>query len=126
MTLLTLFHKLRPYVRPYRWLVAVALVLTFIGSLVAQVNAWILRYTVDSIAGLVESHQGVAQGFNLLLTISSVLVGKEIINVFIQFGQKYYGEKLRIYISRDLAQAVIRRVLIYRLRFSIPAATSQA
>ncbi len=117
MTLYQLFQALRPYVRPYRRFVLLALILTFLGSLTAQVNAWILRYTVDSINGLVERHGGVAEGMRILLLVSLVLVAKEVVNVAIKFGQKYYGEKLRIYISRDLAQLVIERILTYRLAF---------
>ncbi|MCC8165764.1 MAG: ABC transporter ATP-binding protein/permease [Planctomycetes bacterium] len=117
MSLLQLFEKIRPYVRPYRGLVVFALVLTLLGSLTAQVNAWALRYTVDSINGLVEHHQGMKVGWTILLTITGILVGKEVLNVVIQFGQKFYGEKLRIYISRDLAQAVVGRILTYRLAF---------
>ncbi len=117
MTLLELFRAIRPYVRPYRWLVAVALVLTFLGSLTAQVNAWVLRYTVDSINGLVEAHQGVREGWRILAYVSVILVVKEVANVVIKFGQKFYGEKLRIYVSRDMAQLVVERILTYRLAF---------
>ena len=117
MTLYSLFQALRPHVRPYRWLVVLALALTFLGSLTAQVNAWILRYTVDAINGLVELHGGVAEGMRILVFVSLVLVGKEVVNVAIKFGQKFFGEKLRIYISRDLAQLVIERILTYRLAF---------
>ncbi|MBK5721961.1 ABC transporter ATP-binding protein [Dysgonomonas sp. Marseille-P4677] len=117
MTLIQLFKNLWPYVRPYRWLVVLALVLTFVGSLTAQVNAWVLRYTVDEINGLVEAHKGLAEGINILITISVILISKEVINSIIQFGQKFYGEKLRIFISKDLAQSVIDRILTYRLAF---------
>jgi len=47
MTLFQLFRHTRSYIKPYRWLVGLGLVLTFIGSLTKQVNAWVLRYTVD-------------------------------------------------------------------------------
>lgn len=117
MTLIQLFRNLWPYVRPYRWLVVLALVLTFVGSLTAQVNAWVLRYTVDSVNELVEDHKGLAEGMTILITISFILLGKEIINSFIQFGQKFYGEKLRIFVSRDLAQTVIEKILTYRMAF---------
>lgn len=117
MTLLQLFNNIRPYVRPYRWLVVLALVLTLIGSLTAQVNAWVLRYTVDEINALVEAHKGLQEGLNILITISVILISKEIINSFIQFGQKFYGEKIRIYIAKDLAQAVIDKILTYQLAF---------
>jgi ABC-type multidrug transport system fused ATPase/permease subunit len=117
MTLFQLFKNLKPYVYPYRWLVVFALLLTLVGSLTAQVNAWVLRYTVDKINGMVEAHKALQEGVSILITISIILISKEVINSFIQFGQKYYGEKLRIYISQDLAQAVIERVLTYKLAF---------
>ena len=117
MTLRRLFINIAPYVRPYKWLVALALTLTFIGSFTAQVNAWVLRYTVDSISSLLELGKTLQDGWTLLMTISAILLGKEIINVFIQFGQKFFGEKIRIYIAKDLAQAIIERVLTYKMAF---------
>ncbi len=117
MSLFQLFKNIRPFVSPYRGLVVFTLSLTFLGSLIAQVNAWILRYTVDTINELVESHQGLKEGLSILITISVILITKEIVNSFIQFGQKYYGEKLRIYVSRDLAQTVIEKILTYKLAF---------
>ena len=117
MNLSELFKNLRPYVKPYRKLVIATLTLTLIGSFAAQVNALILQYTVDSINGLVESGQGLTAGTDILIFISAVLLGKEILNLFITFGQKYFGEKLRIYVSRDLAQAIIEKILTYRMAF---------
>ncbi len=117
MSLMDLLRDIRPYVRPYRILVILAIILTFLGSLTAQVNAWVLRYTVDSINHLVENHAGISQGEGILVYITAILIGKEVINVLIKFGQNFYGEKLRIYISRDLAQTVIQRILTYRLAF---------
>ncbi len=117
MTLRQLFKQLRPYVKPYHWLVFFTLVLTAIGSFTAQVNAFVLRYTVDQIAILLEQHKGLKEGLSILITISLILIMKEIVNAFIQFGQKYYGEKLRIFISKDLAQTVIEKVLTFKMAF---------
>ena len=91
--------------------------MTLIGSLTAQVNAWILRYAVDGINDLVEANKGIKEGIHILTIITTVLLTKEILNAFISFGQKFYGEKLRIYVSKDLAQAVIDKILAYRLAF---------
>lgn len=52
MTIWSLLRNILPYVLPYRWLVAVTLVLTLIGSLMAQVNAVVLDRAVDSINAL--------------------------------------------------------------------------
>ena len=117
MTLFELFKNIRPFALPYKWLIFLALILTFIGSLTAQVNAWVLRYAVDAINGLLEAHKSLADGVGILTTISVILISKELINLCVQFGQKYYGERLRIYLSRDLAQTVIERILTYKLAF---------
>lgn len=117
MSLFQLFKYLRPFVRPYRLLVIGTLVLTLIGSFTAQVNAFILKYTVDAVNELVEAGKGFKDGATILLTISIILLSKEIVNVFITFGQKFYGEKLRIYISRDLANSVVEKILTYRMAF---------
>ncbi|MFW1858807.1 ABC transporter ATP-binding protein [Acinetobacter defluvii] len=117
MNLWQLFQKLRPFVSPYRWLVIATLLLTLIGSLTAQVNALTLQYAVDSINKLVEAGQGLNAGWHILITITVILLGKEIISAVVQFGQKFYGEKLRILVSQDLAQGIIEKFLTYRLAF---------
>ncbi|MEN8425627.1 ABC transporter ATP-binding protein [Acinetobacter schindleri] len=117
MDLWQLFHKLRPFVRPYRLLVIATLILTLIGSFTAQVNAITLQYAVDSINKLLEAGEGLNEGWYILITISAILLVKEVINAFVQFGQKFYGEKLRIFVSQDLAQGIIEKFLTYRLAF---------
>lgn len=117
MSLFQLFKNLRSYVRPYRLLVVATLILTFIGAFAAQVNAWVLRYTVDSITELLNGDDALTTGYSILLVISIILLTKEAVTVFVQFGQKYYGERLRILVSQDLAQAIIEKILTYRLSF---------
>ncbi len=117
MTLPQLFKNVWPFVKPYGWLVFAALFLTLIGSFTAQVNALILKYTVDEVNALLQKGAGLKEGLNILIIISIILLSKELINVFITFGQKYYGEKLRIYVSRDLAQTIVDKILTYRMSF---------
>jgi ABC-type multidrug transport system fused ATPase/permease subunit len=38
-------------------------------------------------------------------------------NIFISFGQKFFGEKIRIMISQDLAQKIIEKILTFRMAF---------
>ncbi len=113
MSLGNLFTKISKFVAPYRWLVVLTLALTLVGALIAQVNAWVLRYAVDRISVL----EGLTEGVDVLVWISVILLGKELVNFFVQYGQKLYGEKLRIFVSRDLAQTVIERVMTYRMAF---------
>lgn len=117
MNLWQLFRKLFPFIRPYRLLVMLTLFLTLIGSITAQVNALTLQYTVDQISQLLAAGQGLSEGLRILIVISVILLSKEIINTLVQFGQKFYGEKLRILVSQDLAQRMIEKFLGYRLAF---------
>ncbi len=117
MNYIRLFQQVRPFVKQYKWLVYGTLLLTLIGSFTAQVNAWILRYTVDSITALADVPDKLSQGWKVLTFISIILVSKEIINLFVQYGQKFFGEKLRIFVSQDLAQTIINKILTYRLSF---------
>ena len=117
MNLWHLFQKIKPFVHPYRLLVFATLILTLIGALTAQVNALTLKYAVDSINRLIEAGLGLAEGWHILITISAILLGKEVINALVQFGQKFYGEKLRIFVSQDLAQVIIEKFLTYQLAF---------
>ena len=118
MNLWQLFKNVKPFVKPYKWLVFITLVLTLVGSLMAQVNAIVLDWTVDQVNGLVTN--GVewgARAIRIVTIISIVLLGKEILSALITFAQNYYGERMRIFVSRDLAQSVIEKVLTFRMAF---------
>ena len=117
MSVIEIFKRISVYVKPYKWLVLATLLLTLVGSFMAQVNAIVLNYTVDSINALVTAGKGLTEGLDILILISSVLLGKELMIILVQFGQKFFGQKLKICISQDLAQDVIERVLTYRLAF---------
>ena len=118
MNLINLFKKILPYVKPYRFLVAITLFLTLIGSLLAQVNAVVLDWTVDSINALVGSPEFTwGKAARILTIVSIVLLGKEIIRAGITFAQRNFGEKLRINISQSLSLGVVERILKYRMAF---------
>ena len=117
MNLFQLFKNVRPFVRPYRWLVAITLILTLVGSLMAQVNAIMLDRTVDAINALIGTDFPWAQAARIMTIISIVLLGKEILSALITFAQNYYGERMRIFVSRDLAQAVVEKVLTFRMAY---------
>ena len=87
------------------------------GRFSEPVDAFVLRYTVDSISDLMVAKKALSEGMHLLLVISAVLLGKEIVYAGVQFGQKFFGEKLRILIARDLSQNVVERILTYRMAF---------
>lgn len=126
MSLFTLIRKIYPFVKPYKWLVVATLLLTLIGSLIAQVNAIVLDWTVDTINGLIvhngsgdigEQHFAWATAVRILTTISAILLGKEVLSVVISYAQNFFGERMRVHVSRDLAQTAVDRILSYRVAF---------
>ena len=114
-----LLKKLLPFVLPYKWLLAMTLVLTFVGSLMAQVNAVVLDRAVDAINALLHLEGGFqwSAAARILLVISAVLLGKEVLSALVTFGQRIFGEKIRINVSRDLSLRVVDRILTFRMAF---------
>lgn len=118
MNLIVLFKKIQPYVQPYKWLVVLTLILTLIGSFIAQINAVVLDKTVDAINELIIAHNlEWKNAAHILTIISIILLGKEVLSAIITYAQNYFGEKMRINVSKDLSQAVIDHMLTYRMSF---------
>ncbi len=118
MNLIQLFKNIKPFVKPYKWLVLLTLILTLIGSLMAQVNAVVLDRTVDAVNALVVAKSFAwSQAAKILTIISIVLLGKEVLSAGITFAQNYFGERMRIFVSKDMSQAVIDKILTFRVAF---------
>ena len=119
MNIWRLLRNIIPFVLPYRWLVAVTLVLTLVGSLMAQVNAVVLDRAVDAINALVRQPGGFAwrSAAHILTVITLVLLGKEVVAALVTFFQRYYGERMRILVSRDMSLRVVERMLSFRMAF---------
>ena len=118
MNLIQLFKSIKPFVMPYKWLVLATLTLTLIGSFMAQVNAIVLDWTVDSINDHIQAGgKWGKEAIGIVSFIAIVLLGKEALSAIITFAQRYFGEKMRIFVSKDLAQAVIEKVLTFRVAF---------
>lgn len=119
MNIWGLLRNIMPFVLPYKWLIGVTLVLTLIGSLMAQVNAVVLDRAVDAINALIQQSDGFKWGdaVRILTVISIVLLGKEVIGALVTFFQRYYGERMRILVSRDLSLRVVERMLSFRMAF---------
>jgi ABC-type multidrug transport system fused ATPase/permease subunit len=117
MNIWQIIDRLAPFVRPYKALVLFSLVLTAIGAVAAQVNPLVLRYTVDSIERLLAEGRQAADSWSLLIFISSVLFAKEIINIFVKYGQSMLGERIRINLQSQLSQHAIEKVLSYKYAY---------
>ncbi len=112
-----ILKKLAVFAAPYKILIIATLILTVLGSFTAQVNAFVLRYAVDTLTEIATLADPWEAGLRMLTIISVVLLSKEILSIFISFGQRFYGEKIRINLSRDLSQRIIERILTYRMAF---------
>lgn len=117
MNIWQIIRRLVPFVRPYRWLVLASLGLTMIGAVAAQVNPLVLRYTVDTVDSLLQQHVSARDSTSLLLFISAILFGKELVNIAVKYGQSMVGENLRVKLSSSLAQYAIERILTYKYAF---------
>ena len=118
MNILDLLKNILPFVLPYRWLVGITLTLTVISSLMAQVNAVVLDRAVDAINELIQVPDfSWGSAVKILTTITIILLGKEVIGALVTFFQRYYGERMRILVSRDLSLRVVERMLSFRMAF---------
>ena len=118
MNILNLLKNILPFVLPYRWLVGITLTLTVISSLMAQVNAVVLDRAVDAINALIQVPDfSWTSAVKILTTITIILLGKEVIGALVTFFQRYYGERMRILVSRDLSLKVVERMLSFRMAF---------
>ncbi|NLY24464.1 MAG: ABC transporter ATP-binding protein, partial [Bacteroidales bacterium] len=112
-----LFRNLLPFVKPYRKMITGTLLLTLVGSFAAQVNPLIVNETVTRVQALLSESDPFEKGIRLLIIISLIMLGNELLNIGIRFGQKYFGEKIRIRVGSDLSQAAVERILTYKMAF---------
>jgi ABC-type multidrug transport system fused ATPase/permease subunit len=117
MSIWQIIRRLVPFVRPYSRWVIFSLGLTLLGAFAAQVNPIVLRYTVDTIERLLREGKTATEGASLLLLISAILFGKEILNTGLRYGQNLFGEKIRVNVSSRLSQLAVERILKYQLGF---------
>lgn len=109
--------RLVPFVKPYKFLVVISLLLTLIGAVAAQVNPIVLRYTVDTIQRLLNEGTTARESTSLLLFITAVLFGKELVNIAVKYGQSMLGERIRINLSSELSQYAVEKILTYKYAY---------
>ena len=84
----------------------------------AQVNAVVLDRAVDAINALIQQTSFTwGQATRILVTVSAILLGKEVLSAIVTFFQRYFGERMHILVSRDLSLAVVDRILTFRMAF---------
>ena len=117
MNIWQIILKLVPFVKPYKSLVFISLFLTLIGAVAAQVNPLVLRYTVDTIQELLTKGSLVSESTSLLIFITAILFGKELVNIAVKYGQSMLGERIRINLSSELSQFAVEKILTYKYAY---------
>lgn len=117
MNVWQIIKRLLPFVKPYKTLVIVSLVLTLVGAVAAQINPIVLRYTVDTIQNLLNQGQTAQGSASLMLLISAVLFAKELVNIAVRYGQSMLGERIRINLSSQLSQYAVEKILTYKYAY---------
>ncbi len=116
-TFKALFQNLIPYVKPYKGMITGTLFLTLVGSFAAQVNPLLVNETITRVEELLKQPDPFQNGLRLLIVITLIMLANELLNIGIQFGQKYFGEKIRIRVGSDLSQAAVDKLLQYKMSF---------
>lgn len=119
MTIWQIIGRLVPFVKPYKFLIFILLALTLVGAVAAQVNALVLRYTVDTIQELLDAGKNVGESYSLLIFVSAILFGKELINIILSYGRSMIGENMRVNLSSELSQFAIEKLLTYKYAFFV-------
>ena len=99
-------------------MLVVTMVLTLLGSLLAQVNAIVLDRAVDAI-NIIDQQPTLMwpSALRVLIIVSAVLLGKELLAAVVNFFRRYYGERMRILVSRDLTLQVVHHMQTFRMAF---------
>ncbi|TDB68838.1 ABC transporter ATP-binding protein [Arundinibacter roseus] len=118
MNTLTLIKKVWPFVKVYRTALILTLSLTVVGALLAQVTPLVMEYSVNTVQGMLDTGLPDQQEVWLIVGgLAAILFGKEILNLFVQLGQKYLSDRLRFNLSADLYTHTINRIVSYHLTF---------
>jgi ABC-type multidrug transport system fused ATPase/permease subunit len=117
MSTFVLIRKLWPFVRPYRRSVALALVLTGLGALLAQVTPLVMEYTVNTVQALLKRPIAGREIAEVIGYLTVILLTKELFSLLVQLGQKFLSDRLRFRLAADLYDFAIRRLVSFHLSF---------
>lgn len=74
--------------------------------------------TVDAVNALIGIKDfSWAKAAKILTIISIVLLSKEILSAVVTFAQNYFGERMRVFVSKDMSQSVIDKILTFKMAF---------
>jgi len=117
MSTVLLIRKLWPFVRNYRGSLALALLLTMIGALLAQVTPLVMEYSVNTVQNLLKKPIVRADVTWIIGSLVAILFTKELLSLLVQLGQKFLSDRIRFRMAADLYDYTIGRIVSYHLSF---------
>ncbi|RCR67650.1 ABC transporter ATP-binding protein [Larkinella punicea] len=117
MNTFLLIRKLWPFVRSYRGSLALALLLTTIGALLAQVTPLVMEHTVNTVQKLLKQPIDKQEVSWVVGTLVVILLAKEVLSLLVQLGQKFLSDRIRFRMAADLYDYTIQRIVSYHLSF---------
>ncbi|MBC7891098.1 MAG: ABC transporter ATP-binding protein, partial [Sphingobacteriaceae bacterium] len=117
MNTFVLVRKLWPFVRKYRNSLLLALLLTTVGALLAQVTPLVMEYTVNAVQRLLQLPIEQREVTWVVGSLVGILLVKELLSLLVQLGQKFLSDRLRFRLGADLYEYSIRRIVSYHLAF---------
>ncbi len=106
---LTNLSRLFRYVKPYRSLFYITVLLTLLIAILGPLRPWLTQYTLDNYI-LNSDKKG-------LLVFSALLVGILILQSLIQFFYTYQTNRLGQYVIRDLRVGLYKHILKFRMTY---------
>lgn len=117
MNTFLLIRKLWPFVRNYRGSLALALFLTTVGALLAQVTPLVMEHTVNTVQNLLKKPIDKQEVSWVVGTLVAILLAKEVLSLLVQLGQKFLSDRIRFRMAADLYDYTIQRIVSYHLSF---------
>jgi ABC-type multidrug transport system fused ATPase/permease subunit len=117
MNTFILIRKLWPFVRNYRGSLVVALFLTTIGAMLAQVTPLVMEYSVNTVQKLLDRPIEKTEVAWVVGSLVAILLTKELLSLLVQLGQKFLSDRIRFRMAADLYEFTISRIVSYHLSF---------
>ena len=94
-----------------------ALFLTTVGALLAQVTPLVMEYSVNAVQKLLARPIDKTEVTWVVGSLVAILLTKELLSLLVQLGQKFLSDRIRFRMAADLYDYTIQRIVSYHLSF---------
>jgi ATP-binding cassette subfamily B protein len=95
-------RKIFPYAKPYRWGIALLLLVSVLDAIITASSPLLLKFIVDN--GIVRHDTA------LVLWLATIVAGLAILDAFVVLGQRFYSSKIGEGLIYDLRTKVFRHI----------------